>query len=143
MGDHFLDCGDLANALKCYSRARDYCTSGRHVVNMCINVIKVSVYLQNWPHVVSYVNKALATPNFFTDKGNDQHQYLTRLNCAYGLAELATGKYKSAAKRFLMANIDHCGNLERGNLDLMSAQVLKQLALQQRTGYCISFLFRM
>jgi COP9 signalosome complex subunit 1 len=46
LGDHFLDCGDLANALKCYSRARDYCTSGRHVVNMCVNVIKVSVYLQ-------------------------------------------------------------------------------------------------
>ena len=64
LGDHFLDCGDLANALKCYSRARDYCTSGRHVVNMCINVIKVSVYLQNWSHVVSYVNKAMATPDF-------------------------------------------------------------------------------
>ena len=25
---------------------RDYCTSGRHVVSMCMNVIKVSVYLQ-------------------------------------------------------------------------------------------------
>ena len=46
LGDHFLDSGDLANALKCYSRARDYCTSGRHVVSMCVNVIKVSVYLQ-------------------------------------------------------------------------------------------------
>jgi len=118
LGDHFLDCGDLANALKCYSRARDYCTSGRHVVNMCINVIKVSVYLQNWSHVVSYVNKAMATPDFTESsiKGNDA-QLLTRLNCAYGLAELATGKYKSAAKHFLLANIDHCGMP-----DLMSAQ---------------------
>ena len=59
LGDHFLDGGDLANALKCYSRARDYCTSGRHVVTMCINVIKVSVYLQNWSHVLSYVNKGI------------------------------------------------------------------------------------
>lgn len=42
LGDHYLDCGDLSNALKCYSRARDYCTSGKHVVNMCLNVIKVS-----------------------------------------------------------------------------------------------------
>lgn len=41
LGDHFLDCGDLPNALKCYSRARDYCTSGKHIVNMCLNVIKV------------------------------------------------------------------------------------------------------
>lgn len=42
LGDHHLDCGDLNSALKCYSRARDYCTSGKHVVNMCLNVIKVS-----------------------------------------------------------------------------------------------------
>lgn len=42
LGDHYLDCGDLTNALKCYSRARDYCTNPKHVVNMCLNVIKVS-----------------------------------------------------------------------------------------------------
>jgi len=120
LGDHFLDCGDLANALKCYSRARDYCTSGRHVVNMCVNVIKVSVFLQNWSHVVSYVNKAMATPDFTTDgnvKGSDHQQIVNRLHCAYGLAELASGKYKSAAKHFLQANVDHCGIP-----DLMSAQ---------------------
>lgn len=119
LGDHFLDCGDLANALKCYSRARDYCTSGRHVVNMCVNVIKVSVYLQNWSHVISYVNKALATPDFAegTMKGVDHANLLTGLNCAYGLAELATRKYKSAAKRFLMAHLDHC-NIP----DIMSTQ---------------------
>ena len=48
LGDHYLDCGDLSNALKCYSRARDYCTSAKHVVNMCLNVIKVTfTKLQN------------------------------------------------------------------------------------------------
>ena len=62
LGDHYLDCGDLSNALKCYSRARDYCTSAKHVVTMCLNVIKVSVYLQNWSHVSSYVTKAESTP---------------------------------------------------------------------------------
>ena len=62
LGDHYLDMGDLSNALKCYSRARDYCTSAKHVVNMCLNVIKVSVYLQNWSHVLTYVNKAEALP---------------------------------------------------------------------------------
>ena len=30
-----------SNALKCSSRARDYCTTAKHVVNMCVNVIKV------------------------------------------------------------------------------------------------------
>lgn len=42
LAEHYLDCGDLTNALKCFSRARDYCTSAKHVVNMCLNVIKVS-----------------------------------------------------------------------------------------------------
>uniref|UniRef100_T1J1H8 PCI domain-containing protein n=1 Tax=Strigamia maritima TaxID=126957 RepID=T1J1H8_STRMM len=109
LGDHYLDCGDLSNALKCYSRARDYCTSGKHVVNMCLNVIKVSVYLQNWAHVLSYVNKAEATPEFAEAHGKDGNQaVITKLQCAAGLAELANKKYKSAAKNFLQASFDHC-----------------------------------
>lgn len=105
---------------RCYSRARDYCTSGRHVVNMCVNVIRVCVYLQNWSHVISYVNKATATPDFSDGnlKNHDHQTLLTRLHCAYGLAELAMRKYKSAAKRFLDANLDYCDIP-----DLMSTQV--------------------
>ncbi|XP_060071559.1 COP9 signalosome complex subunit 1-like [Ylistrum balloti] len=108
LGDHHLDCGDLSNALKCYSRARDYCTISKHVVNMCLNVIKVSVYLQNWSHVQSYVNKAESTPEM-AEHGKDGGQaVLTKLKCAAGLADLATKKYKSAAKYFLQANFDFC-----------------------------------
>ncbi|KAG5678480.1 hypothetical protein PVAND_008150 [Polypedilum vanderplanki] len=108
LGDHYLSCGELSNALKCYSRARDYCTSGRHVVNMCLNVIKVSIYLQNWSHVLSYVSKAECTPEFSEAQNRDQNQTSTRLKCAAGLAELASKKYKLAAKHFLLANLDHC-----------------------------------
>jgi len=110
LGDHYLDCGDLSNALKCYSRARDYCTSGRHVVSMCMNVIKVSVYLQNWSHVMSYINKALVTPELTepVTKNSDSLAMLTKLKCAGGLADLMFRKYKSAAKQFLEANLDYC-----------------------------------
>jgi len=111
LGDHYLDCGDLSNALKCYSRARDYCTSGRHVVSMCMNVIKVSVYLQNWSHVMSYINKALVTPELTEpalSKNAATMGMLTKLKCAGGLADLMTRKYKSAAKQFLEANLDYC-----------------------------------
>jgi len=108
LGDHYLNCGDLTNALKCYSRARDYCTSGKHVVNMCLNVIKVSIYLQNWSHVLSYVSKAESTPDF-SDSSKEANQAVhTRLKCAAGLAELQAKKYKSAAKLFLKANLDYC-----------------------------------
>ena len=78
------------------------------------------VYLQNWSHVISYVNKATATPDFSDGnlKNHDHQTLLTRLHCAYGLAELAMRKYKSAAKRFLDANLDYCDIP-----DLMSTQV--------------------
>lgn len=109
LGDHYLDCGDLVHALKCYSRARDYCTSGKHVVNMCLNVIKVSIYLQNWSHVLSYVTKAESTPDFSDVHGKDNNQSIvTKLKVAAGLAELATRKYKMAARHFLQASLDHC-----------------------------------
>ncbi|XP_067088521.1 COP9 signalosome complex subunit 1 isoform X1 [Osmerus mordax] len=111
LGDHYLDCGDLSNALKCYSRARDYCTSAKHVVNMCLNVIKVSVYLQNWSHVLSYVSKAESTPEIAEQRGerdSPNQAVLTKLKCAAGLAELASKKYKPAAKCFLLASFDHC-----------------------------------
>ena len=102
LGDHYLDCGDLSNALKCYSRSRDYCTSGKHVLNMCLNVIKVSIYLQNWSHVLTYVAKAEGTPEY-----NASSSIATRLHCAAGLSDLASKKYKNAAKHFLAANFDH------------------------------------
>lgn len=109
LGDHYLDCGDLSNALKCYSRARDYCTSGKHIVNMCWNVLKVSIYLQNWTHVISYVTKAQNTPDFPDVHGKDHNlAIVTKLKVAAGLAELATRNYKSAAKLFLQASLDHC-----------------------------------
>jgi COP9 signalosome complex subunit 1 len=41
LADQFLESGDLTNALKCYSRSRDYCSSNKHIANLCLNVIKV------------------------------------------------------------------------------------------------------
>lgn len=109
LGNHYLLCGDLAMALKSYSRARDYCTSGKHVVSMCMNVIKVSIYLQNWAHVLSYVSKAEGNPDYEpAPKSNQDPGIASSLKCAAGLAELATKKYKSAAKHFLAVNFDYC-----------------------------------
>lgn len=109
LGDHHFECGDLNNALKCYSRARDYCMSAKQVVNMCVNVIKVSIHLGNWSHVLNYVNKAENTSELAEQKDRRPNLVtLTRLKCAAGLAELASRKYKSAAKNFLQSSFDNC-----------------------------------
>lgn len=43
IGDHYVNCGDLIEATKSYSKARDYCTSSSHVISMCLNIIKVCI----------------------------------------------------------------------------------------------------
>ncbi|CAG8824622.1 25821_t:CDS:2, partial [Gigaspora rosea] len=47
LGDHYYNCGNPTNALKCFSRTRDYCTTSKHVIEMCLNVIKVSFHLSS------------------------------------------------------------------------------------------------
>ena len=40
LGEFFYEKGDLNAALKCYIRTRDYCTTSKHIITMCLNVIK-------------------------------------------------------------------------------------------------------
>ncbi|XP_065570904.1 COP9 signalosome complex subunit 1-like [Artemia franciscana] len=99
LAEHHLDCGNYHDALKAFSRARDYCISSKHIVDMCLNVIKVSIYLKNWTHVLTYFTKAEAH--------SPPVESLTKLECASALAEMALQRYKQAALHFLRANIDH------------------------------------
>lgn len=116
VGEHHLDCGDLSNALKSFHRARDYCISAQHIVNMCMNVIKVSIFMRNWPHVQAYVQKAEAVPDVFDVQSGSSNEKvkrsnlgtLAKLKCAAGLAELAQKQYEQAAKLFLNTQFDHC-----------------------------------
>ena len=41
LGDHYMDVADLRNAIKAYLRSRDYCSTAKHTLAMCLNVIKV------------------------------------------------------------------------------------------------------
>lgn len=43
LGKHYMLCGDLSNALKAYSRTRDFCVNARQMVEMCLNVIEVGI----------------------------------------------------------------------------------------------------
>lgn len=115
LGDHFLDCGNFVDALKCYSRARDYCICAAHIVNMCLNVINVSIFSRNWVHVQTYIAKVESVPDFFEtasmSMNEKQKQYsagiLAKLKCASGLAELSQKHYKEAARHFLQVSFDN------------------------------------
>ena len=54
LGDFHRARGDAANAFKAYARTRDYCTTNRHVVSTCLNVVRVGVESGNFAHVQTY-----------------------------------------------------------------------------------------
>jgi len=112
LGDFHYDRGDLNAALKCYVRTRDYCTTSKHIIAMCLNVIKVSIEMGNFPHVANYVNKAESTPEL-----SDPAVKALLKACA-GLAYLEGRKYRMAALKFLETTFDISGRFT----DLVAAQ---------------------
>merc|ERR1711904_665444 len=58
MGDFWYARGDIAAALKCYTRARDYCSSPELTRLWCLDVIKCHITLEQFHSISSYVAKA-------------------------------------------------------------------------------------
>jgi len=100
LGDFYYNRGDLNSALKCYVRTRDYCTTGKHITQMCLNVIKVSIEMGNYAHVVNYVAKAEQSPDTSDKVVN------AKLKVSGGLSQLDGKKFKMAARKFLETTID-------------------------------------
>lgn len=100
LGAFHYERGDLNAALKCYVRTRDYCTTPQHIIDMCMNVIRVSLEMGNYAHVASYVAKAEQTPEL-----NDVVT-IAKLRAASALAHLANRKYALAAKKFMSISDD-------------------------------------
>ncbi|GIL49002.1 hypothetical protein Vafri_5484 [Volvox africanus] len=94
LGDWAYDRGDLQTAFKCYARTRDYCTTSRHVVAMCLAVIRTALELENFVHVANYIGKAESTPDVI----NDPITY-SKLKAASGLQLLRAKKFKLAARK--------------------------------------------
>uniref|UniRef100_A0ACD5TT40 Uncharacterized protein n=1 Tax=Avena sativa TaxID=4498 RepID=A0ACD5TT40_AVESA len=95
IGDFYYGHGHLSEAFKSYIRTRDYCTTSKHVVQMCMHVILVSIQLGQFAHVTNYVSKAEQTQDEL------DAVVVAKLRAAAGLAYLETKKYKLAARKFL------------------------------------------
>lgn len=65
LADHLRAIGDLSEAQKYYVKTRDYCSTSENVVEMCINVIEVSLELRDYPLVQGYVHKAEGLLEFY------------------------------------------------------------------------------
>ncbi|KAF5451538.1 hypothetical protein F2P56_026639 [Juglans regia] len=96
-GDFYYAHGALGDAFKSYVRTRDYCTTSKHIIHMCMSAILVSIEMGQFTHVTSYVSKA--------EQSSEALDPITasKLRCAAGLAHLEAKKYKLAARKFLEA----------------------------------------
>ncbi|XP_020213282.1 COP9 signalosome complex subunit 1 [Cajanus cajan] len=94
-GDFYYAHGQLGEAFKNYVRTRDYCTTSKHIIHMCMSAILVSIEMGQFPHVTSYVSKAEQAPEAL------DAITVAKLRCAAGLANLEAKKYKLAARKFL------------------------------------------
>ncbi|KAH8377884.1 hypothetical protein KR093_007711, partial [Drosophila rubida] len=100
IGDYHVKSGNLKLAIKFYARARPYCTSSDHVINMFRNLIRVSIYMANWWHVLSYIDEAKQYASGFQ---NLAQTVPAQLSCAAGLANIGLKIYKTAAHCFFLA----------------------------------------
>ncbi|KAH9192666.1 hypothetical protein AeNC1_005366 [Aphanomyces euteiches] len=102
LGDFYYNAGDLSNSLRSYIQARDYCTTEKHIVDMCFNVIRASVHLKNFSNVNNYLMKL--EPSIAS---TDNDPILSsQVAATFGLMHLSNKKYHAAALKFVECHID-------------------------------------
>jgi COP9 signalosome complex subunit 1 len=105
LGNHHYAVGNLNEALKCFMRTRDYGTTTKHTLDMCLSIIRVSIEMGNFTNVINYVTKAEAQPEAQPEHPTDL-SLVAKLRAAAGLAHLDGGKYRQAALKFTQMKIE-------------------------------------
>lgn len=95
LGDHYYDRGDLKNALACYMRTRDYCSTPKHVISMCLSIVAVSLESESFAHVNVHANKATTSLDRLDD--DDHHSGETRLRVRN--SRTATGSLRGSGEQ--------------------------------------------
>ncbi|ETL94579.1 hypothetical protein L917_07486 [Phytophthora nicotianae] len=96
LGDFYYELGDLASALKSFAQARDYCTTDKHIIEMCLNVSKVALHMRNFGHVTNYLTKLEQVSTSQSDP-----ILKSKIASAFGLVALHDKNYHGAASKFI------------------------------------------
>ncbi|CAH0485571.1 unnamed protein product [Peronospora farinosa] len=96
LGDFYFKLGDLPAALKSFAQARDYCTTDKHIIEMCLNVSKVALHMRNFGHVTNYLTKLEQVSSSQSDA-----VLKSKIASAFGLVALHEKNYHAAAFKFI------------------------------------------
>ncbi|KAJ4374362.1 hypothetical protein N0V83_003103 [Neocucurbitaria cava] len=97
LGHFFFDTGDYANAHKAYMKMREHCTSNKHLADMTLRLVYVSIAQKSWLSVQSNLAKVDAAQL----KGDDKFKLDPIVSACTGLSHMAIGNYREAATNFL------------------------------------------
>uniref|UniRef100_A0AAV1T0J1 PCI domain-containing protein n=1 Tax=Peronospora matthiolae TaxID=2874970 RepID=A0AAV1T0J1_9STRA len=101
LGAFYFELGDLPSALKSFAQARDYCTTDKHIIEMCLNVSKVALHMRNFGHVTNYLTKLEQVSTSQSDP-----ILKSKVASAFGLVALHEKNYHAAASKFIECSAD-------------------------------------
>ena len=96
LGDTYCSIGDYSSAVKSFNRAKDYCTSPNHNMEIYMKLLNVYWMTCSWQQLNLQITKAesiLEIP--------EKIYYIDKLKCYQGIVYISSGKYAQAANVFL------------------------------------------
>lgn len=97
LGHFYFACGDYSAAGKAYARMREHCTSIKHIVDLHLRLVYVSIAQKSW----SGVHNQLAKLEGLQIKQEDKPKLEPIVTATHGLAYMCTGNAQEAAVRFI------------------------------------------
>ncbi|KAH7406273.1 COP9 signalosome-like protein complex subunit 1 [Phaeosphaeria sp. MPI-PUGE-AT-0046c] len=97
LGHFFFDTGDYSNAHKAYMKMREHCTSNKHLADMTLRLVYVSIAQKSWVSVQTNIAKVEAAQL----KGDDKVKLDPIMSACSGLAAMSLGNLREAATHFL------------------------------------------
>lgn len=107
-----LEQGDYAAAEKYLAKSREFCVEPQAVFATCMTIIRLRALQRQYSDIQNFTSKAHHTP--FKDDSSQSKIY-----AAYGLYNMATGRYKDAATSFAQVKPQDLGTAFS---DLLSPQ---------------------
>ncbi|KAJ8578351.1 hypothetical protein ON010_g856 [Phytophthora cinnamomi] len=144
LGDFYYELGDLPAALKSFAQARDYCTTDKHIIEMCLNVSKVALHMRNFGHVTNYLSKLEQV-----NASQSDPILKSKIASAFGLVALNEKNYHAAASKFIECNAEigasynevlHAEDIALyGGICALAS--FKREELKEKVGTTVHFLF--
>jgi COP9 signalosome complex subunit 1 len=97
LGHFYFDTGDYSSAHKAYMKMREHCTSNKHLADMTLRLVYVSIAQKSWLGVQTNIAKVEAAQL----KGEDKAKLEPITAACSGLSSMAIGNFREAAAHFL------------------------------------------